>query len=78
MDNFQPSGRVFVLGAGASAFAGYPLANGLLNFVRDFNTRDLAAKTIASEILNKWNDAETQFKRLIVRDELGEANLGNL
>lgn len=31
---FHRSGRVYVLGSGASVFAGYSLANGLLGFMR--------------------------------------------
>ncbi len=78
MDSFASSGRVYVLGAGASVFAGYPLANGLLNFIRDFRTRDVTAREIASRVINKLNDAEVQFTRRIRRDPNGTANLEEL
>jgi hypothetical protein len=78
MSVFESNGRVLVLGAGASAFAGYPLANGLLVFIRQNNSLEARAREIASQILPKLNDAETQFTRLIVRNPNGVANLEEL
>lgn len=74
----QLSGRVFVLGAGASAFAGYPLATGLLGFVRNFNTLEVRAREIASRIFGKLSEAESQFLRQVVRDGSDSANLEQL
>jgi hypothetical protein len=78
MNRFDPSGRVFVLGAGASVFAGYPLAPGLLAFIRNFETREVRAKEIASRVMGKVNDAELHFSRNIIRDPNGVANLEEL
>jgi len=76
--SFQPSGRVFILGAGASAFAGYPLANGLFGFIHQTDSLEVKAKEIASQILPKLSDAEVQFTRHIVRNTNGVANLEEL
>ncbi len=78
MSPFDPSGRVFVLGAGASAFAGYPLAPGLLSFIRNFQTREARTREIASRVVGKLNDAELHFSRSVVRDPNGVANLEEL
>jgi len=44
-------GRVFVLGAGASCFAGYPLGLDLWSFVRDNGTSEVLAKRRAEEVI---------------------------
>lgn len=78
MHSFQENGKVWVLGAGASAFAGFPLANGLLTFIRSFQSRDGTAAQIATRIRQKLSDAEFQFCRHVVRDPNGTANLEEL
>jgi hypothetical protein len=78
MSSFHFSGKVFVLGAGASAFAGYPLAADLLSFIRNFNSREARTREKASRVISKLNDAEFQFSRHIVRDPNGVANLEQL
>jgi proteasome lid subunit RPN8/RPN11 len=75
---FASSGRVFVLGAGASAFAGYPLATGLLGFIRNFNSLEARTREKASRVISKLNDAEFQFSRHVIRDPNGVANLEEL
>jgi len=57
-----------VLGAGASVFAGYPLASGLLPFIRDIQSLalDAATRDLASRVLGKLSDAKAQFKRSVV------------
>ncbi len=76
--SFASSGRVFVLGAGASLFAGYPLAAGLLSFIRGFRSLEATTRETASRVLEKLSDAESQFTRSIVRDPNGTANLEEL
>ncbi len=78
MSTFVSSGKVFVLGAGASAFAGYPLATGLLSFIRNFNSFEVKTKEKASRVIGKLNDAEFFFSRSVVRDPNGVANLEEL
>jgi hypothetical protein len=78
MSPLNESGRVLVLGAGASAFAGYPVAAGLLPFVRNHGFTEANSRRIASEIFEKLNDAEFQFSRHVVRDPSGTANLEQL
>jgi hypothetical protein len=78
MAHFVSSGRVFVLGAGASAFAGYPLAPGLLAFIRNFRSLEARTNERASRIISKLNDAEMLFSRNVVRDPNGVANLEEL
>src|SRR5712692_3711260 len=78
MSSFASSGRVFVLGAGASAFAGYPLGADLLSFIRDFQSLEVKAKEIASRILDKLNQAEFLFNKDIVRDPNRVPNLEEL
>ncbi len=72
------SGRVFVLGAGASVFAGYPLASDLLSFIRDFQSLEVKTREIASRVLDKLNQAEFLFKRNIFRDPNRVSNLEEL
>lgn len=55
--------RVFVLGAGASAFAGYPLASGLLDFLKQEPILEATTQKIASEILYKLHHAARQLER---------------
>jgi hypothetical protein len=43
--------RVFVLGAGASAFAGYPLASGLWAFLREYKTNEPSEKYRRNSII---------------------------
>jgi hypothetical protein len=78
MTSLPSSGRVFVLGAGASAFAGYPLARDLLAFIRssDFHEARLREKT--GRLIDKLNRAEFQFARSVIRDPNGVANLEEL
>jgi hypothetical protein len=76
--SIQASGRVFVLGAGASVFAGYPLAKDILSFIRNFQTRDATVRPMASRVLDKLNNAEQMFARRIRRDPNGTANLEEL
>jgi hypothetical protein len=78
MTSFKASGRVFVLGAGASVFAGYPIAAGLLPFVRTFHSREVTAQQNASQILGKIDEAELHFGRNIKRDSVGGTNLEEL
>lgn len=78
MTSFPDSGRVFVLGAGASAFAQYPLASGLLNFIRDHKSLEASTIQIAGRIVNRLNDAEILFTKHVVRDPDGTANLEQL
>jgi hypothetical protein len=44
-------GRVFILGAGASRFAGYPLSLELWKFVRDFRVIEMMAKRRADSVI---------------------------
>ena len=74
----EGSGRVFVLGAGASMFAGYPLASDLLRFIRDFQSLEVNTREIASRVLDKLNQAEFFFNRNIVRDLNKVSNLEEL
>ncbi len=74
----EGSGRIFVLGAGASVFAGYPLASHLMSFVRDFNTLDHITRDVASRVLGKLDDAETQFRKKVVNDPNRNCNLEEL
>jgi hypothetical protein len=78
MNSFQGNGKVWILGAGASAFAGYPLATALLPFIRNFQSHDAMAMQIASRVRQKINDAEFQFCRHVVRNPNGNANLEEL
>lgn len=78
MSCFVPNGRVFVLGAGASAFAGYPLASTLVSFIRDFQSLELTTAQIASRVLDKLNQAEFLFSKHIVRDPNRVPNLEEL
>jgi hypothetical protein len=78
MSRLNESGRVFVLGAGASLFAGYPVAAGLLPFVRNHGFTEVNSRRIASEIFEKLSNAEFQFSRHVVRDPSGTANLEQL
>ena len=47
----QAMKRVFVLGAGASAFAGYPLGLDLWRFLRDFETAEVGAKQRSETVI---------------------------
>src|SRR5712692_10044249 len=76
--SFPSSGRIFVLGAGASAFAGYPLAPDLLRFIRDFQSLEVMTKEIAARVLDKLSEAEFHFNRNIVRDPNRVSNLEEL
>lgn len=78
MCSFASNGRVFVLGAGASAFAGYPLAPGLLGFIRDFDSVEVRTREIASRILDKLNTAEFLFYRNVIRNPDRVHNLEEL
>lgn len=78
MDPFTTSGRVYVLGAGTSAFGGYPLASGLLHFIRDFQSFDAMTKDIGSRVLEKLGQAEFHFRRNVVRDPNRDPNLEEL
>ncbi len=64
-----------MLGAGASVFAGYPLASALLPFIRDFQSFDIMTKEIASRVLEKLGQAESQFKKTVIRDANKDPNL---
>lgn len=59
--------RVFVLGAGASAFAGYPLASGLFDFLRELKSHDSGVQQIANSVLGKLYDASSNFERRVIR-----------
>jgi hypothetical protein len=78
LDPVETTGRVFVLGAGASVFAGYPLASDLLAFIRNFQTLEVNTRGIASKVLDKLTQAEFFFKRNIVRDPNRNSNLEEL
>jgi len=78
MVGFTPSGRVIVLGAGASVFAGYPLAAELLGFVRNYTFSEAKTREKASRVLWKLSEAETIFTRDVVRNPNGVANLEEL
>jgi hypothetical protein len=67
-----------VLGAGASAFAGYPLASELLPFVRQSKMVGAQSAQIAQDVLWKLNTAELQFQKHIVRDPNKSTNLEDL
>ncbi|MDE3179945.1 MAG: hypothetical protein KGM47_09845 [Acidobacteriota bacterium] len=64
----QPTSRVIILGAGASAFAEYPLARDVLDFVqRRCQRADPTTKTTAGELIRKlrvWGG--------ILRNQIGE------
>lgn len=72
---FDGTSRVYVIGAGASAFAGYPVANDLLQFIRDFRTRQASTRDLAARVLEKLGEAQFHFSRRIIRDPNGQANL---
>ena len=55
--------RVFVLGAGASAFAGYPLASDLLAFLKSESIPEASAQAVASEVFYKLDHAARQLER---------------
>lgn len=78
MASFVSSGRVFVLGAGASVFAGYPIAAGLMPFIRTFNSREVVAQQNASQIISKIDEAEIHFRRNVKRDSGDGTNLEEL
>jgi hypothetical protein len=78
LEPVETTGRVFVLGAGASVFAGYPLASDLLTFISDFQALDINIRNVASRVLEKLNQAEFFFKRNIVRDPNRNSNLEEL
>jgi len=78
MTPFTTRGRVYVLGASTSVFAGYPLATSLQSFARDFQTLEVGTRQVASRIFDKLNEAEFHFTRHIVRDPNGVANLEEL
>jgi len=64
MTYFEASGIVFVLGAGASVFAGYPLASELLGFVRDFQSLEPKTRDLASRVLRNWATQRSTWARL--------------
>ena len=78
MDPSAASGRIFVLGAGASVFAGYPLASDLLSFIRNFRPLEVVTKEIGSRVMDKLNQAEFFFKRNVIRDPNRILNLEEL
>jgi hypothetical protein len=78
LEPVETTGRVFVLGAGASVFAGYPLASGLLPFIRDFEALEASTRDIASRVLEKLSQAELLFNRNIVRNPNRNSNLEEL
>lgn len=78
MAGFVPNGRVLVLGAGASAYAGYPLAPRLLTFIRNYTFSEMRTRERASRVIAKLNEAEFHFTREVVRDPNGVANLEEL
>ena len=59
-------------------FAGYPIADYLLNFVRDFQSLEITTRQRTSAALEKLNNAKEQFTRHTVRDPSGHANLEEL
>jgi hypothetical protein len=78
MSEFAWNGRVYVLGAGASVFAGYPLSSELMGFVRGFRSLDSKASEIASRVIDKLNTAEILFSKQVRRDPNGVATLEDL
>jgi hypothetical protein len=75
MSSFTSNGRVFVLGAGASAFAGYPIAADLLPFIRNPQFFDQRTRELVSRALEKFGNAEFHFGRRIVRQPNRTPNL---
>src|ERR1700737_3384766 len=78
MNPIGSSGRVFVLGAGASAFAGYPTASDLLTFIRDFQSLEVNTREAASRVLDKLSQAEFYFNRNVLRNLDKNPNLEEL
>jgi len=62
--------RVFILGAGASVFAGYPLANDLLAFLRRYPLSDDLKASAASDIFWKLGRAATALERITNNKDL--------
>src|SRR6266568_4175726 len=58
--------RVFILGAGASRFAGYPLSLELWKFVRDFPVIEVMAKRRADSFIEKRKKGLGVFPRGVV------------
>ncbi|MBI1750295.1 MAG: hypothetical protein HY234_14770 [Acidobacteria bacterium] len=56
--------RVFILGAGASRFAGYPLAIDLMAFLKAEAILESRTQQIATEVFYKLHHAELQLQRV--------------
>lgn len=67
-------GRVFILGAGASRFAGYPLSPDLWKFIRDFPVMEFMAKKRAVSVI----DAIERVLRLVPPKVYDQPNLEEL
>ncbi len=67
-------GRVFILGAGASRFAGYPLGLDLWPFIRDFEAFDVMAKKRAKSVARSMD----QILKEVPPKEHGKPNLEEL
>jgi hypothetical protein len=67
-------GRVFILGAGASRFAGYPLCLDLWPFVRDSGGLDVMAKTRAESVIQ----AMDRIQKVVPPKEYDRPNLEEL
>jgi hypothetical protein len=78
LSSFTNNGKVWVLGAGASTFAGYPLASGLLPFIRDLRSVDSRTNEIASKMFDKLNVAEMLFEKKMLEDPSVGSNLEEL
>ncbi len=66
--------RVFILGAGASRFAGYPLSLELWKFVRDFPVIEVMAKRRADSFIQ----AMEQVLRVVPPRVVDQPNLEGL
>ncbi len=53
--------RVFILGAGASTFAGYPLGTGLWAFIRDHRMGDLAGEERRRPVIEEMTRVLSRF-----------------
>jgi hypothetical protein len=54
-------GRVFILGAGASSFAGYPLGSALWAFIRDHRMGDMVGEQRRDVVIKEMNRVLTRF-----------------
>lgn len=73
---FLPSGRVFILGAGASIFAGFPLGPELYSFLIDHAEATISLKWLVSYVESlprqKRSEAISDIEQLLTKVEQGE------